>query len=89
MGSREKYEIPDWVVDDYNSRVSEEDRLPLGSNITHENDFDSPVGSSNGYYKREKVRKAYPNEDSFDKVCRWVMLIAVGIFLLVAIWASI
>lgn len=24
------YEVPDWVVDDYNSRVSEKDRIPLG-----------------------------------------------------------
>ena len=27
MDSREKYEIPDWVVDDYNGRVSEEERI--------------------------------------------------------------
>lgn len=38
MNSREKYEIPDWVVDDYNSRVSEEDRLPLGDKIDNEED---------------------------------------------------
>ena len=29
MGDWEKHVIPDWVVDDYNSRVSKEDRLPL------------------------------------------------------------
>ncbi|MBQ2245890.1 MAG: hypothetical protein II324_02420, partial [Selenomonadales bacterium] len=41
MGSRENYEIPDWVVDDYNSRVSEEDRLPLrGGNTTTDSDID-------------------------------------------------
>lgn len=89
MTNWEKYEVPDWVVDDYNSRVSEEDRLPLGSNVTHKNDFDSPVGSSNGYYKKEKIGKTYPAEDSFDKFCRWVILITVGIFLAVCIWASI
>ncbi len=36
MNSREKYEIPDWVVDDYNSRVSEEDRLPLNTEQTND-----------------------------------------------------
>lgn len=30
MTDWEKYEVPDWVVDDYNSRVSEKDRMPLG-----------------------------------------------------------
>ena len=29
MGHREDYQIPDWVVKDYNSRVPKEDRLPL------------------------------------------------------------
>ena len=29
MSDWEKHVVPDWVVDDYNSRVSEEDRLPL------------------------------------------------------------
>ena len=29
MGHREDYQIPDWVVKDYNSRVPKEDQLPL------------------------------------------------------------
>ena len=41
MSDWEKHVIPDWVVDDYNSRVSEEDRLPLrGGNTTTDSDID-------------------------------------------------
>lgn len=29
MSDWEKHVVPDWVVDDYNSRVSKEDRLPI------------------------------------------------------------
>ena len=30
MSDREKYVVPNWVADSHNSRVPEEDRLPLG-----------------------------------------------------------
>ena len=44
MGHREDYQIPDWVVKDYNSRVPKEDKLPL---------YDGTDDSEYGYLPTE------------------------------------
>ena len=44
MGHREDYQIPDWVVKDYNSRVPKGDRLPL---------YDGTDDSEYGYLPTE------------------------------------
>lgn len=57
-----KYEVPDWVVDDYNSRVSEKDRMPLGSYGdmgTEDDSYDSYVKipmTKYGSYQRDRKK---------------------------------
>ena len=55
MGHREKYEVPDWVVKDYNSRVPQEDRLPLYDGAD-DSDYEC---SSNEYPSSDRVMVAF------------------------------
>lgn len=53
-----KYEVPDWVVDDYNSRVPEKDRMPLGS-YGADDSYDSHVKipmTKYGSYQKDKKK---------------------------------
>ena len=50
MGHREDYQIPDWVVKDYNSRVPKEDRLPLYDG-TDSFSYDYPSTGSSSHEK--------------------------------------
>ena len=68
MDSREKYEIPDWVVDDYNGRVPEKDRLPLrgGNTITSSNTDNYSCSNTNtGKNSRSNTTSA-PSQHSND-----------------------
>lgn len=71
MGIREKYEIPDWVVDDYNSRVSEEDRLLLGSNALQE-DAEHKEGYSYTTLPYKHPTKPIPERDPLESMFRFL-----------------
>lgn len=74
MNSREKYEVPDWVVKDYNSRVSDKDKLPLkGGSRTKNTDTN-----------KHSVNKA--DSDEYKKNKRnWYIFFAVLFFICVVI----
>ena len=57
-----KYEVPDWVVDDYNSRVSEKDRILLDSYSDMETE-DDWIPSNDKV--RSKASKSNP--ESFEQ----------------------
>ena len=64
MTDWKKYEVPDWVVDDYNSRVPEKDRMPLGSYGAEES-YDShvkiPMTQYASYQKERGLIKKEPS----------------------------
>ena len=85
MDSREKYEIPDWVVDDYNGRVPEEDRLPLrgGNTITSPNtDTYSCSNTNTGKSSRSNTKSA-PSQHSNDFSWTPLIILFVSIILVV------
>lgn len=73
MGDWEKYEVPDWVVDDYNSRVSEKDRIPLGrygagdSYDSYDSDDASVPMTKYGSYQKDR-KKAELIEEEVPKL---------------------
>ena len=75
MGSREKYEVPDWVVDDYNSRVSAEDRLPLDTEPTK-----GSAGITNYSCNDEKSTKHTNQKDYKPYIIAAILLILWIIF---------
>lgn len=95
MSDWEKHVVPDWVVDDYNSRVPEEDRLPLrGSGMTDEDcrtDGSARTAASAGYSGAARRPKWEENtiDRQIDNFLARIMIAAVGLFLAVAIWASL
>lgn len=57
-----KYEVPDWVVDDYNSRVSEKDRMPLGgcgADDSYDSHVKIPMTKYGSYQKGKKETEEY------------------------------
>ena len=76
MSEWEKHVVPDWVVDDYNNRVSKEDRLPIGrSNDKFSN---SSNATHNKYYlntrnRHERTRKY--SDISEDFMCKFAMFL--------------
>lgn len=77
MGDWKKHVVPDWVVDDYNSRVSEEDRLPIGR--SHGEFSDSSNATHNKYYwsarnRYEREPKKY-SDISEDFMCKFAMFL--------------
>ena len=85
MGSREKYEVPDWVVDDYNSRVSEEDRLPLrgGSTITNSNTNNYSCSNTNTRKSSHSNTKSTPSQHSNDFSWLPLIILFVSVILVV------
>lgn len=63
MGHREDYQIPDWVVKDYNSRVPKEDRLPLDVTGDYTEDYFESIGDSKETYWDIEMRKALFRND--------------------------
>ena len=84
MDSREKYEIPDWVVDDYNGRVPEEDRLPLrgGNTITSLN-TDNYSCSNTNTGKSSRSTTSAPSQHSNDFSWTPLIILFVSIILVV------
>ena len=64
MNSREKYEVPDWVVKDYNSRVPKEDRLPFydGTDNYTEDHFENAGDSKETYWDIEMRKALFRND---------------------------
>ena len=85
MDSREKYEIPDWVVDDYNGRVSEEDRLPLrgGNTITSSNTDNYSCSNTNTEKNSRSNTTSAPSQHSNDFSCTPLIILFVSIILVV------
>ena len=67
MGDWRDHVVPDWVVDDYNSRVSAEDRLPLPTGRTYE-DTDMDTGSYSCSNTYTRYRTSSESDDEPD--CR-------------------
>lgn len=91
-----KYEVPDWVVDDYNSRVSEADRIPLGSygaGNSHD-DCDSenvkiPMAQYGSYQKDKKGVEvdSQINEDDIEGLIGLVITLSIAFGLIVLVTA--
>lgn len=76
MGDWKKHVVPDWVVDDYNSRVSEDAKLPIGS--SHDEFDNSSNATHNKYYvnarnRHERARKY--SDISEDFMCKFAMFL--------------
>ncbi len=76
MGDWKKHVVPDWVVDNYNSRVSEDAKLPIGSRHDEFNDIDDSsdykyYSDSRKYYKRERKY----SDISEDFMCKFAMFL--------------
>ncbi len=74
MGDWKKHVVPDWVVDNYNSRVSEDTKLPIGSSHDEFNDIGN--SSYHGYYS--DIRNQYEREHKYsdiseDFMCKFAM----------------
>ncbi len=91
-----KYEVPDWVVDDYNSRVSEKDRMPLGECGAGDSydDYDSkhvkiPMTQYGSYQKNKKMVKADPpvSEDDIEGLIGLVITLSIAFGLIVLVTA--
>lgn len=87
-----KYEVPDWVVDDYNSRVPEKDRMPLGSYGAEES-YDShikiPMTQYGSYQKNKKMVEADPpvSEDDIEGLIGLVVALSIAFGLIVLVTA--
>lgn len=87
-----KYEVPDWVVDDYNSRVPEKDRMPLGS-YGEDDSYDShvkiPMTQYASYRKNKKMVEANPqiNEDDIEGLIGLVITLSIAFALIVLVTA--
>lgn len=87
-----KYEVPDWVVDDYNSRVPEKDRMPLGS-YGADDPYDShvkiPMTQYGSYQKNKKMVEADPpvSKDDIEGLIGLVITLSIAFGLIVLVTA--
>ncbi len=87
-----KYEVPDWVVDDYNSRVPEKDRMPLGSYGAEES-YDShvkiPMTQYASYQKNKKMVEADPpvSKDDIEGLIGLVITLSIAFGLIILVTA--
>jgi hypothetical protein len=71
MSDWEKHVVPDWVVDDYNDRVSKEDRLPIDGTKKYDNTkHNNVVDETTASLKRPKDIR-YDRTPS-DMISDWV-----------------
>lgn len=87
-----KYEVPDWVVDDYNSRVPEKDRMPLGSYGAEESygsHIKIPMTQYGSYQKNKKMVEADPpvSEDDIEGLIGLVVTLSIAFGLIVLVTA--
>ena len=80
MGIREKYQVPDWVVDNYNSRVSEDAKLPIGSSGSSSHDEFNSFGNYSEYKYYSDRRDYYKRERKYsdiseDFMCKFAMFL--------------
>lgn len=87
-----KYEVPDWVVDDYNSRVPKKDRMPLGSYGAEES-YDShvkiPMTQYASYQKNKKMVEADPpvTKEDIEGLIGLVITLSIAFGLIVLVTA--
>lgn len=85
-----KYEVPDWVVDDYNSRVSEKDRMPLGSYSDMETEDDWIPSNDNNKLQTSKSKNEADtpiNEDDIEGLIGLVITLSIVFGLIVLVTA--
>lgn len=71
MSDWEKHVVPDWVVDDYNNRVSKEDRLPIDGTKKYDNtEYNNVVDETTASLERPKDIR-YDRTPS-DMISDWV-----------------
>ena len=85
MGDWKKHVVPDWVVDDYNSRVSKEDRLPLrgGSTITSSNTDNYSCGNTNTGKSSHNNTTSTPSQHSNDFSWTPLIILFISVILVV------
>ena len=91
MSDWEKHVVPDWVVDDYNSRVPKEDRLPISETLD-EDDFEDIDGVSNDRYIKsvlEHKREESQGLQCIDDFFRTVVYVVAILFLIFCIIMSV
>ncbi|MBO5245427.1 MAG: hypothetical protein J6B02_04935, partial [Selenomonadales bacterium] len=76
--------VPDWVVDDYNSRVSKEDRLPLKGSSTDK--YSSDYLSDHRCRNAVNINKKYNTTDETQYSSEWPNPIANGCATLVILF---
>ena len=83
--------VPDWVVDDYNSRVPKEDRLPISGTLDEDDVEDIDSGTNDRYIKSvlENKREEPQGLQCVDDFFRTVVYAVTFLFLVFCIMMSL